>query len=72
MIELTRGSYWWPVVHKGAYDLLKQTVVDKNKYFEIFVGIQSGKCNTGQEVELNSGLMHCHFWELDSINVLQS
>ena len=30
------------------------------------MGIQSGKCNTGQEVELNSRLMHCHFWELDS------
>ena len=50
-------------MHKGAYDLLKQTVVDKNKCFWIFVGIQSGKCNTGQEVE---------FWELDSIIVLQS
>ena len=48
------------VVHKGAYDLLKQTFVDKNKCF--WVGIQGGKFNTGQEVELNSGLMYSHFW----------
>ena len=62
MIELTCGSLLMTVVHKGAYDLLKQTFVDKNKCFWIFVGIQGGKFNTGQEVELNSGLMYSHFW----------